>query len=610
MKYKKKTKKQLVEELQLLQGRISELESRTPQSVTESGKPAKVEEGFQTVFNKSLDATLIIDGISGKILAANESTANIFGYGNDFLLGKHFSILFSTAAKREKKQSAKLVESYDSVFTQEFLRADGTVCAMDLIATLIPWGKEKAILAAFRDATERKAAEARVQNLLAQVTKSHDDFLSILNMLNLGIIALDEEDRITFINQTAHNITGERKQKILQKKWNRVLPFQKEDIPRIKKMLRRSASKRQNMEAKFEIPGGKAYWLEIEIHTDPRNPEGKILFVYDVSEIHNLRNQLTDKARFLNIIGKSEPMKKVFQQIGELSNVDTTVLIEGDTGTGKELAARAIHEKSNRKNGPFIAVNCAGLIESLVASQLFGHKRGAFTGATEDRIGVFETASGGTLFLDEIGEIPLHLQANLLRVLQERVVERVGESRQRKVDVRVISATNRDLKKQASSGQFRIDLLYRIRVATIQMPLLRERQMDIPLLVRHFLDKLSASIGKSVKEVETAAMKLLMNYRWPGNVRELENVIETALIHCNREKLSIDDLPIEITAIKDSAKVSIPGNMLTPNQIKKQRLLEALEQTNGNRAMAARLLGIGRTTLYRQLKKFDLLPSD
>ena len=208
MKYKKKTKKQLVEELQLLQGRISELESRTPQPVPETGKQAKVEQKFEIIFNKSLDATLIIDGTSGKILAANESTANIFGYENDFLLGKHFSILFSTAAKGEKKQTAKLVESFDSVFTQEFLRADGTVCAMDLIATMIPWGKQKAILAAFRDVTERKAAEARVQDLLTQVTKAHDDFMSILNMLKLGIVAMDAEGRINFVNAAARKMIG------------------------------------------------------------------------------------------------------------------------------------------------------------------------------------------------------------------------------------------------------------------------------------------------------------------------------------------------------------------------------------------------------------------
>jgi PAS domain S-box-containing protein len=604
MKYEKKTRKQLVEELQLLQARISELESRAPRPVPEAGKPAKMEERFQIIFNKSLDATLVIDGTSGKILAANESTANVLGYENDSLVGKHFSILFSTAGKGEKKQTAKLLESYDSVFTQEFLRADGTVCAMDLIATLIPWGKEKAILAAFRDATERKAAEARVQNLLAQVTKGHDDFLSILNMLKLGIVALDAEGRINFVNAAARKMIGKGGRKIYEKFWNRVLPFQKEDFPRIETMLRRAAPKRKKIEAKFGIPGKKGIWLEVEINDDPRDPDRKIMALYDMSEVYDLRHLLEKSAKFQDIVGKSEPMQAVYARIKEVATVDWTVLIQGQTGTGKELVARAIHATSHRRDKPFIAVNCAGLEDSLLTSQLFGHRRGAFTGAVEDHKGFFEAAAGGTLFLDEIGDISKSMQASLLRVLEEKEITRVGESRPRKVDVRILAATHRNLSEAAEAGNFRRDLLYRIRVARIALPPLRERREDIPLLYETFLAVGRAVTGKSVQRLSDDALRLLLNYDWPGNVRELKSVVESAILGCKGAVIHKKDLPFEI--INAEALHETPDLSFNDD---KSGMLAALEKARGSRTKAAGLLGMSRATFYRRLDDYGIKPS-
>ena len=247
-------------------------------------------------------------------------------------------------------------------------------------------------------------------------------------------------------------------------------------------------------------------------------------------------------------------------------------------------------------------VNCAGLTESLLGSQLFGHKRGAFTGAVEDHKGLFEAADGGTIFLDEIGDVPMSVQANLLRVLQEREVVRLGESKPRKIDVRVVAATNRDLTEEVEAGRFRMDLLYRIRVARLSLPPLRERREDIPLLVAWFLGEYRAASGKEVQNVSSEAIRVMMAYEWPGNVRELKSAVEFAVIRCKGMVLSPEDLPSEIVAT---------GRPMGPmaadeHEDEKGRILAALKSARGNRALAARLLGISRATFYRHMKRLDI----
>jgi DNA-binding NtrC family response regulator len=305
-------------------------------------------------------------------------------------------------------------------------------------------------------------------------------------------------------------------------------------------------------------------------------------------------------------LGKSAAMQQVYQQIRDVARVDSTVLIDGETGTGKELVARAIHAASHRKDKPFVAVNCAGLTESILSSQLFGHKRGAFTGAIEDHQGLFEAANGGTLLLDEIGDIPMTVQNQLLRVLQEREIVRLGETRPRKIDVRVLAATHRNLSDEVAKGNFRADLFYRIRVARIAVPPLRERREDIPLLAASFLAQFSVAGGKQVTEMSHEVVRLLMDYDWPGNVRELRSAIEFAVIRCRGSAIQPDDLPPEIIEPADFAS-SIPGDPLSDE---KARFLEALNRSRGNRALAARLLGISRATLYRRLADFNINPAE
>jgi DNA-binding NtrC family response regulator len=316
----------------------------------------------------------------------------------------------------------------------------------------------------------------------------------------------------------------------------------------------------------------------------------------------DLERQLAKAGRFFDLVGHSPSMTRLYTQIQEIAAVDSTVLIEGETGTGKELVARAIHSASRRKDQPFIAVNCAGFTESILGSQLFGHKKGSFTGAIDSQEGVFEAANGGTIFLDEIGDIPPAVQTGLLRVLQEREITRLGEAKPRKVDVRVLAATHHKLADDVEKGTFRRDLLYRIRVARVHIAPLRARQDDVPVLAHFFLGQFRSIMEKPVHQISDAAMQGLAGYAWPGNVRELKSAIEAAVIHCKSSMIEYDDLPPEIIA------PDLPPEHAgeRPSSDERDRILIALREAGGNRSEAARLLGMSRRTFYRRLLEYDL----
>jgi DNA-binding NtrC family response regulator len=282
--------------------------------------------------------------------------------------------------------------------------------------------------------------------------------------------------------------------------------------------------------------------------------------------------------------------------------VDSTVLLTGESGVGKERIARFIHERSARADGPFVALNCGAVPESLLESELFGHIRGSFTGATQDRVGMFESANGGTLLLDEIGEVPPAMQVKLLRVLQEREIRRVGESRNRPVDVRVLAATNRDLMNEIRAARFREDLYYRLRVVEIRVPPLRERRDDILPLARSLLAAVAERTGRNVTGFTPAAAQLLLTYPWPGNVRELANAVERAVVLARRRRVDVEDLPPEIgLAVPEPIAA---GDVRTLAQVERDYIASVLRAVGGNRAQAAAKLGIGAATLYRKLKCF------
>ena len=325
-------------------------------------------------------------------------------------------------------------------------------------------------------------------------------------------------------------------------------------------------------------------------------------------QVDELRSELRTKYAYENIVGQSGRMQDVFRSVEKIVNSNVTVLIQGESGTGKELIARAIHYHSkNRSTQPFVAVNCSALPESLLESELFGHEKGAFTGATSRRVGKFEQANGGTIFLDEIGLMSPATQSKLLRVLQEREFERVGGNELVKVDVRVISATNRNLEEAMQAGEFREDLYYRISVFPIKLPPLRDRKEDIPLLAAHFLKKFSEQEGKDVDGISADSLELMMAYNWPGNVRELENTIERAMVLVNGSEVTAGDLPAAVRALGEK-KIYESDSTLSSwiEKLEEEALRQALLECEGNISKTAKKLGIGRATIYRKAKKYGL----
>ncbi|MFO0416690.1 MAG: sigma-54-dependent transcriptional regulator [Pseudomonadota bacterium] len=332
-------------------------------------------------------------------------------------------------------------------------------------------------------------------------------------------------------------------------------------------------------------------------------------------ENDSLRASLSERYSFNNIIAKSESFKGVFEVIKRLTPFNTTVLITGESGTGKELIARAIHENSPRRGKPFIAINCGAIPETLMESELFGHKKGAFTDASRDKRGLFEEAHGGTLFLDEVGDLPLHLQVKLLRALQQQVIRRVGDEHDIPIDVRIVSATLRDLDHEVRQGRFREDLLYRINVISIHLDPLRERTEDITILIEHFLNKHTARLGITKKTVPNDVLKALVNYSWPGNARELENCLERALVLSPGDTLELSSLPAHISAATtkggerrgldqgDNQELSIKERTLA---LERKLIEQALKRTDGNRTHAAKLLNISHRNLLYKIKQHGL----
>ncbi len=328
------------------------------------------------------------------------------------------------------------------------------------------------------------------------------------------------------------------------------------------------------------------------------------------SEVVSLRQQLDRKFGLENIIGESEPMREVFDIVKQVAPTRATVLITGESGTGKELVAKAIHQLSPRAKQPLVSVHCAALSPTLLESELFGHEKGAFTGAHERRIGRFEQAQGGTLFLDEIGEIDASLQVKLLRFLGERTFERVGSSKTLSADVRLITATNKRLEEVVAAGTFREDLYFRLKVVRIELPPLRERRGDVPLLAQTFLRDCARENEKVVKDFGAEAMEALMNYQWPGNVRELRSAIETAVVLCRGEKVAVRDLPPEVRGLGGPnntgiRKLLVAGE-LTVKEAEKALIVRALKECDGSRTGAAKKLGMSRRTLHRKLHTYEL----
>jgi len=435
---------------------------------------------------------------------------------------------------------------------------------------------------------------------------------SILESISDGVFTVDKEWRITSFNRAAEEITGIPRSEAIGRFCSDVFRSS---------MCESDCALRRTLKSGKPVIGKSCYIIDaygrripISVSTAVlKDADGKITggaeTFRDLTDLEELRRELQGRSRVGDLVSRSPVMQKVFEVIPAVAASPSTVLILGETGTGKELVARTIHELSPRSVGPFIAVNCGALPDTLLESELFGYKVGAFTGAVRDKPGRFALARGGTLFLDEIGEVSPALQVRLLRVLQERIYEPLGSVRSETADVRVIVATNRDLAGLVKQGLFREDLYYRINVVRLELPPLRNRKEDIPLLAEQFIAHFNRLQKKTVQGLTPEALSLLMAHDWPGNIRELENAIERSFILCDNGPIGIRHLPDELTYRYRDRKTG--RDMKSAREVlEAQTIQKALERNEGSRLAAARDLGIHKSTLFRKMKKLGIFPAD
>ncbi|OEU45380.1 MAG: sigma-54-dependent Fis family transcriptional regulator [Desulfobacterales bacterium S7086C20] len=442
---------------------------------------------------------------------------------------------------------------------------------------------------------------------------------TVVDTMQDGLLVVDPQGTIVSMNQTAERLTGYRKRELLGKScrvlacngckvftgnrakhWCSLFSYGKNRVKRCLIMNKSGEAIHVMKQASLLRDESGEVIGAVETLTDISD------VVRQENEISSLRRTLRRQDTYHGLLGKSAPMERLFALIENAAQSDAPVAIFGESGVGKELVAKAIHHSSPRRKKPFVKVSCAALNENLLESELFGHVKGAFTGAHRARVGRFEAAHGGALFLDEIGDIPLSTQVKLLRVLEEKEIERVGDHKPVKVDVHIITATNKDLEGLVGKGTFREDLFYRINVIPIYIPTLRERTEDIPVLAQSFCERISLSGSKSITTISPEAMEILQSYAWPGNVRELRNTIEYAFVLCRGDEIKPEHLPPKVTSGDTAYRHTGPLDRSDRNASEKERLIEALRQAKGRQAKAAELLGVSRVTVWKRMKKYGV----
>lgn len=436
-------------------------------------------------------------------------------------------------------------------------------------------------------------------------------FNVILNSIADGVFTTDKEGRITFMNKAAEEITGFSSREAVGRYCFDVF---RADICQSRCALKETLKTNKemiNLPATILKKGGQK--VPISISTAVlRNEKGEVIggveTFRDLSAIEELKKELSQRYTLGDIISKNHLIREIFNILPNIAESDSTVLIQGESGTGKELFAKAIHHMSPRRNKPFVKVNCGALPDPLLESELFGYVKGAFTDAKKDKPGRFAIAHGGTIFLDEVGDMSPALQVKLLRVLQEKEYEPLGTNIPRKTDVRIIAATHKDLSRLVKEGKFRDDLFYRLHVVKIDLPPLRERREDIPLLIDAFIQKFNAKMGREIEGLSEEALRLLLRYDYPGNVRELENIIEHAFVLCRGNRIDLDCLPKELILKEEERDSFLFSKEERPIEKAEAEIVKRmLEKNMGNRIKAAKELGISRATLWRKMKKYGLI---
>jgi len=480
-------------------------------------------------------------------------------------------------------------------------------------------GSEEEVLGVYRSVRDQVAEHVSAlakQGYLAAFMVQRRSTEQIIDSLDEGIIAHDDCGHIYLFNTAAERITGYSRADVLGRQCHTI--FAPDGLcgsicPRYSNLLP-SSCVRPDYQVTFTNRNGEARKLRMmanPVVDGASRPSGVVLAMRDITEVNELRWELKEKHSFRGMVGHSEAMQEVFRTIHQVIASDYPVLITGESGTGKELVANAIHEESHRAGGPFVAINCGALPENILESELFGHVKGSFTGAIRDKKGRFELAHHGTLFLDEVGELTPSFQVKLLRVVQEKRFEQVGSEKPITVDVRIISATNRDLRTMVRDGTFRDDLYYRLCVVPIHLPPLRARRDDLPLLVEQILADIRRDTGKKIVRLSDDALDLLLTFRWPGNVRELINALQSAAVRCSGEEIEARHLPPEIRSPlidldlpvdADTAAAAETRLRRPRNKLNRVRVERALAATGGNKVKAAQLLSVGRATLYRYLE--------
>lgn len=566
------------------------------------GSSREYEERHQSILEGIEEGYVEVD-LKGNTVFCNDSFCRITGYPREELLGLNYREYMDGAmAKRVFAAYNKVYRTQvpEKTFHYEIIRKDRAKRIIENSISLVKnsEGHRVGFRSVVRDITDRKRTEEELE-------KHRRSLQAIFRSVRDAIITVDTNMVVIEANEATSSICGISSKNIIGKIFTECR-FRCDKS--CHEVLRNSLGKKIDIkEYKIQCrhrdrPEQKAVVTSSPLLGQDGILMGTVFLIRDITRLSTLERELRERHQFQNIIGKSKKIQNVYALLEDLANLDTTVLITGETGTGKSLVAKVLHYGGSRAFKPLITVNCSALPENLLESELFGHVKGAFTGAIKDTQGRFQAAHGGTILLDEIGDISPTIQLKLLRVLQEKEFERLGESFPQKIDVRIIATTNRDLKEKMRLGEFREDLYYRLKVMEVKLPPLRERLDDILLLVNHFCNVFKKKFGKNIEKVSDETLSVFLNYSWPGNVRELEHSLEHAFILCHGSVIALEHIPIEITQYTVSKK-SIQQKRTVQEP---QDILMVLDKTDWNKAKAARLLGIDRSTLYRKIRQYRL----
>ena len=608
----RKSREQLLSELEVLEVQFEV--SREARQVLQRAEEAlrKSEERLRKFFEHSHDALFVIEPQEGAILDVNPRACELLGYTREELRALPVSAIHPDEVTQLQQFTRRVLRD-GMGWTDELtcVTKDRTKLAAEISASAVDMDGERRVISWVRDVTQRKEAEAKLR-------ESEERFRRLVERAADAFYVIEQDGRIVEVNQQAVDSTGyDRGALSRMRVWDIWEGFSPERLRRNLEEIERSGP--TTIGGSHRRKDGTRFPVEVRTCLlEERGTKRVLALARDISERVEaeeerrklnlekvyLQEEIEMEHNFGEIVGASRGIKQLFRDIERVAATDSTVLITGETGTGKELVARAIHGASARKDSVLVKVNCAALSSGLIESELFGHERGAFTGATQRREGRFELADGGSIFLDEIGDLPAELQVKLLRVLQDGEFERVGGSKTLRVDVRVMAATNQELERAVEQHRFRSDLYFRLKVYPIHVPALRDRKGDIPFLVNHFVQKYATRMGKTIETVPQRAMNALRSYAWPGNVRELENMIERAVIVSPDTELELGEW------LRELGPVAAEDALLTLDEVQRRHILSALEHTSwrvSGPKGAARILGMPPPPLQARMKKLRLV---